>query len=178
MLVVMSAATQIAIEEYVRSLYHPDREFVDGEVRERSVGEFEHGELQGELFRYLRGVDRRYRLFPVVECRVQVSPTRFRVPDVSIVRGARPKWGIITDPPFAVIEVLSPEDSWADMAERIDDYTKFGVPNIWIIDPVRRRAFWMDRGVRVEVADLVLTTTDQTLQIPLAEIFRSIDELE
>ena len=132
----------LAVEQYVRSSYQPDREYVDGELRERKVGEFQHGQMQRELYRFIRS----YGMRPFIACRIQVSPTRFRVPAVSIVRGARPKTGIITEPPFAVIEVLSPEDSWADVAERIDDYTKFGIPNIWIIDPVRRRAFWMDRG--------------------------------
>jgi hypothetical protein len=34
----MASATQIPVSEYLDTIYHPDREYVDGELRERNVG--------------------------------------------------------------------------------------------------------------------------------------------
>jgi Uma2 family endonuclease len=45
------------------------------------------------------------------ELRVQVASTRFRVPDVTVLDRSRPIEQIITYPPLAVFEVLSPEDT-------------------------------------------------------------------
>jgi hypothetical protein len=34
----MAATTQIPLSEYLATSYRPDREYVDGEIRERNVG--------------------------------------------------------------------------------------------------------------------------------------------
>ena len=48
----MAAATLIPselvpVEEYLRTTYRPDRDFIDGELRERNIGERPHATLQG-----------------------------------------------------------------------------------------------------------------------------------
>jgi len=73
---------------------------------------------------------------------------------------------------------LSPEDSWSDMAERIEDYTRFGIENIWVVDPVRRRAWRIIGAERHEAVDLALTTTDGDFTLPLREVFAEIDAIE
>ena len=40
---------------------------------------------------------------------------------------------------MACIEILSPEDTLRRMQERIDDYRRSGVANIWILDPATQR---------------------------------------
>jgi hypothetical protein len=45
----MPSGTLISANEYRSTSYHPDREYVDGVVLERSSGEREHSELQTEL---------------------------------------------------------------------------------------------------------------------------------
>ena len=42
----MLSATPVSVQEYLASVYRPDRDFVDGEVRERNLGELEHSLLQ------------------------------------------------------------------------------------------------------------------------------------
>ncbi len=39
----------VSVEEYLRTSYRPDRDFVDGIVEERNLGEYEHSRLQGKL---------------------------------------------------------------------------------------------------------------------------------
>ena len=76
---------------------------------------------------------------------MQVSATRFRIPDVSVLRADQPREPIITIPPLILIEVLSKDDSLRNMRERVDDYLTFGVQNIWILDPASRRAYICSR---------------------------------
>lgn len=42
---------------------------------------------------------------------------------------------IITKPPIAVFEALSPEDTVRRMQRKLDDYASMGIPQIWIVDP-------------------------------------------
>ncbi|RXH57399.1 hypothetical protein [Granulicella sibirica] len=37
----------LTVEEYLRTSYRPDCDFVDGVIEERNLGEYEHSRLQG-----------------------------------------------------------------------------------------------------------------------------------
>lgn len=171
----MAAATQIAIEEYLKTSYRPDREYIDGEVRERNLGERDHSDLLGMIYAYFLDREEQYDLHPFLDWRTQVASTRFRVPDACLVRGAYPSDSILHNPPLIIIEVLSPEDSFADMADRVRDYRNFGVANIWIVDPVRRKAWAVVDGRNEEAEGLVLRTTDGSIVFPLSEVFARMD---
>ena len=69
---------------------------------------------------------------------MQVAPTRFRVPDVTILDFSRPSEQIITHPPITVFEILSPEDTVQRLKRKLDDYTNMGIAQIWVIDPGRK----------------------------------------
>ena len=122
---------------------------------ERNVGELDHSDVQTAFAVYLRTHYKAY--WCGVEVRVQVKATRFRVPDVTLVQGGKPKGRVITAPPVLTIEVLSPDDRAGDMQERIDDYLAFGVPTVWVINPITRRAY--------------IHTADGMVEVPLAAIF-------
>ena len=128
--------TLMSVAEYLHSSFPgPDCEYVDGVVVERSVGEQPHSWLQGELAGYFR--DRRKALltYAFTEQRVQVSATRYRVPDLCVYVGGRPDERIFTAPPFLAVEILSRDDRVKDLQEKIGDYLGLGVPFIWVIDP-------------------------------------------
>lgn len=105
-----------------------------------------------------------------------MSDTRFRVPDVCVLRAPLRRTRILTTPPYLVIEILSPEDTWRRMQEKIDDYRRFGVENLWIVDPAERRAWRVLAGGTEEATDLMLTTSDGAVTLPLPEIFAAIDD--
>lgn len=160
----------VSLTEYLATCYHPDREYVDGQLFERNVGEWDHSWLQRELLLFFAQFRKQLGLLAVPELRVQVKPTRFRIPDVSVVRG-NPGEQILTRPPFICIEVLSPDDSMTSMQEKIDDYLVFGVENIWIIDPRRKKAFWADSTGIHEAAEGVLRATGAALSIDLSTLW-------
>jgi Uma2 family endonuclease len=133
----MASATQIAVSEYLDTIYHPDREYVDGELRERNVGKWEHARIQWLLAHWFGGHELAWNVIGSTEQRVQVSAARVRIPDVVVLRpGPQPE--ILSDPPLLIIEILSSDDSYSDLQERCQDYWQMGVKTVWIVDPKTR----------------------------------------
>ena len=172
----MSTAALISVDEYLRTMYHPDCDYVDGEVIERNLGEKQHGKLQAEIWHIFRLHRQEWATYALIETRMQVAPRRFRIPDVCVYIGAEPPGAILRTPPFICIEVLSPEDRLARMQDRIDDYLKFGVPYVWVIDPDSRRAWVYTADGSREIKDGLLRTENPSLTINLAQIFASISQ--
>jgi Uma2 family endonuclease len=167
----MAAGTLISVSEYLSTSYDPDCDYVDGEVLERNLGERDHSKLQKKLILYFGNRETQWHVHVFPEQRVQVSRTRFRVPDVCVVAGAEPDEQIFTKPPLLCIEILSPEDTMSRILEGIGDYLTFGVAHVWILDPRTRRAYdYTADGMR-EAKDGVLRTEDPQITVPLAEIF-------
>jgi Uma2 family endonuclease len=166
----MSTAAIVSLAEYLETSYRPDCEYLEGELLERNVGEWDHSRLQSLLSHYLISREKHLGILVVVEQRVQVKARRFRIPDVTVLIGPRPSGGIITEPPFLCIEILSPDDRMQQMQERIDDYLAFGVRYVWLIHPRTRRAFvYTAEDVR-EVKDGMLCTEQPRICVPLTEL--------
>lgn len=172
----MKAAALVPVEEYLRTAYSPDCDYVDGEVQERNLGERDHSVFQREFLVYFHSRRKQWKVFVYPEQRVQVSERRFRIPDVCVYINQPPQGQIFRTPPFICIEVLSPEDRMSRVLERIDDYLKFGVAYVWLVDPSTRRAWVYTKSGTYEVVDGMLKTENPELIVPLAEIFAGIDE--
>jgi Uma2 family endonuclease len=160
----------VSVEEYLHTLYRPDCDYVDGVLMERNEGEVTHSMAQQDLVAYLRDRRALWNMYVLQQVRVQVRPTRYRVPDVCVVLGGRPDAEILTKPPFLCIEVLSPEDRVNRMQDRIDDYLRFGVRYVWLIDPYQRRAWIYTQDEIREVRDGLLRTADLEWIVPLTEV--------
>ena len=137
----MATASYVPVEIYLRSSYEPDAEYVDGKIEERPTGEHDHAAWQAAIQRWFFAHDREWNIEVLPELRVQVSSSRFRVPDVAVLDCDRPVEQIATYPPIAVFEVLSPEDTVRRLRRKLDDYAKMGIPQIWVIDPEDSSSF-------------------------------------
>ena len=170
-MLLMGTAVLISVEEYLTTAYSPDCDYVDGVVLERNLGEQDHSNIQMELAVFLGGLRKKLGIHVFPEQRVQVKPTRFRVPDICVVAGPKPDEQIFTHPPFLCIEILSKDDRMSEMEERIDDYLAFGVPYVWLLNPKTKRArVYTAEGMR-EAKQGVLRTENPEIVVPLAEIF-------
>jgi Uma2 family endonuclease len=160
-----------SIEQYLRTSFHPDREFVDGMVIERNLGENTHSRLQGALILSLRSRSKScgIKVFPGV--RVQVSPTRIRVPDLSVIKRSQIQGEIFTSPPHLCIEILSKDDTVDYVQEKIDDYLRFGVSYIWIVNPSLRKGYVATKSGMVEAESGILATNDPDIRVPVVELF-------
>jgi Uma2 family endonuclease len=162
------AATAVTIQDYLSGVYETDCDYVDGELQGRNLGTFDHGRLQAALIIYFGARRKEWGICVVPEQRVQVSPTRFRIPDLCVVLG-QPSGQIFSEPPFICIEILSPEDRVARVNQRVADYLNFGVPYVWILDPQTRQAWRCTPGAMIEVPEL--RTENPAMVVPLAELF-------
>lgn len=171
----MRSAALVSEEEYLHSVYEPDCDYVDGQVQERNVGERLHSILQGEFIYYFRSRQHQWRLRAFPEQRIRIAPGRYRIPDLAIYKEPAPRDPVFTTPPFIAIEILSSEDRMSRIRQRIDDYLKFGVLYVWVIDPETRKADVYTPGHFYEAADLILRTENPAIEVPLAELFQALD---
>jgi Uma2 family endonuclease len=163
--------TLISLEEYRANIYEPDCDYVDGELEERNLGERAHARLQAKITALLINRYEPAGFLVLTEMRVQVKPTRFRIPDICVTIGD-PGEEVFTTPPFLCVEILSPEDRMSRVETRINDYLEMGVAFVWVLDPQTRQAYVATKtdGLR-EVKNGVLKTESPELAIPLSEVF-------
>lgn len=164
----------VSVQEYLKTVYEPDCDYVDGEVEERNVGEVDHSEIQSAVLSFFRGKAGEWGLRALTECRTQVAPTRFRVPDVTVLHAGQIAKRIIYEAPLLCVEVLSPEDTWKRLKVKVEDYRKFGVQNIWIFDPEEREVYRYDAKGFQKIEDSELTIAGTAVRISVAEIFAGL----
>ena len=163
------------VREYLRTSWSPDREFVDGRIEERNLGEKEHSIIQRYLtFLFmLKRAEWKVEIFP--ELRTQTQSRRFRVPDVLVMRAEEKFERYVTQPPLIAVEILSPKDTLTEMRAKSAEYRDFGVENIWIIDPEPRIAYRYSDGVLEEIRTGELTVPGTSIRVALSEMFAELD---
>jgi Uma2 family endonuclease len=170
----MAIATQMSVEEYLRTSFDPDCEYVDGEVLDRNVGELDHGWLQRALLFYIMSREKQLGVVIIQEQRLQLNKKHYRVPDLMILEGGKPKEQIITRPPLVCIELLSPEDRMTRMHKKIADYLAFGVRYVWVLDPQTKQAFAYTKEENHEISDGFLRAENPAIELPSIEIPLSV----
>jgi Uma2 family endonuclease len=171
----MTASTAVPLEEYLRTCYEPDAEYVHGQLVERNVGEWTHSLQQMLLGRLLleRG-EGRLRVFPELRVRVTNEP-RYRIPDLCVVPVSHPRERFLTTPPDLAIEIVSPDDEPADMLAKIGEYLAMGVPHIWVVDPHKRKVVEAGaHGIRESSSRIV--ETDLVGSVDFNELFTQLEE--
>jgi len=163
------------VREYLRTSWSPDREYVDGRIEERNLGEKEHSIVQRYLtvLFAIKRAEWGVEVFP--ELRTQTKATNFRVPDVLVMRAGEKFERYVTQPPLIAIEILSPEDTMNAMRAKAAEYLQFGVGNIWIVDPEPRIAFrYIDRRLEeINTGELIVPGTP--IRVVLSEMFAELD---
>ena len=166
--------THVPLEVYLNSSFEPDAEYVNGAIEERPMGEFDHSSWQHaiELW-FARGAkDWGIRVRP--ELRIQVSSGNFRVPDVTVLDRNLPIEQVITHPPIAVFEVLSPEDTVTRMMTKLDDYERMGIRTILVLDP-NGKHFQYGEGKLEPLASTAFDLHGSACRFDLAEIEKLLD---
>jgi Uma2 family endonuclease len=157
----------VSLEEYLRTSYDPDVEFVDGVLVER-LGDWLHSLIQSNILVALR---RKYpHLKVVVEFRSRTTATRYRIPDVTVLL-APPATRYLLEAAFLVVEVLSEDDSMTRVMGKLQEYAALGVPNIWLIDPRMKLISVYRPPALVEIAGDTIAVADGSVELSRAEIF-------
>ena len=176
----MATSTRVCVplEEYLETTYRPDRDWIDGELKERNLGETKHAAIQGFLITLFGINEQLWNVRVLPEQRVQTSARHYRIADVCLVRMETGYEPIIRTAPLLCVEVLSRDDRMSEMQERVDDYTGMGVDTVWVIDPRRRKAYQASADGVMRQGSERLTVPGAAIVIPVQEMFARLDWME
>ncbi|MDD5394737.1 MAG: Uma2 family endonuclease [Thiothrix sp.] len=146
----MSTATLLEIEDKLITadeLYAmgdmPGVELIKGKLRNMSPTGYEHGATESDIAFHLKSFLRQHNLGKVMTGEVGVyirrNPDSIRAADVLFISHQRLQQvqskSYLDVAPELVVEVLSPRDSWVDMAEKLEEYFSIGVLQVWFANP-------------------------------------------
>ena len=144
----MAMTTLISEEEYLRTSYEPDAEYIDGVVEERPMGEGRHSAWQSSISGFFWGRADEWGIRVRAELRTQTGERRYRVPDVAVLAVGTEHERIAVTPPLVAFEILSPEDRMARLRVRLADFEAMGVPAIYVVEPEEGVLMrWKDGGL-------------------------------
>lgn len=122
-----------------------DREYVDGELKERGMPTYLHAKIQGLLCFLLGALRKPYGLVVLPELRLALDAARlYRIPDVCVFAAGDVAESVPSHPPLVAIEIVSPDDRTSETLRKFREYHEWGVAHIWLVDPVEKRLFVFD----------------------------------
>lgn len=125
-------------------------ELVEGRIVWMSPTGFEHGDYEGNFYERLKAFVRQHRLGKVVVGEVgiytQRNPDTVRAADVAFISNERyaqrkQKRGFLDVAPDLVVEIMSPEDRWSEVNQKLREYFAIGVRLVWVADPASRTVY-------------------------------------
>lgn len=158
-------------------------ELVDGRIVNMVPTGNEHGIIEANLARHLGNFVAERKLGWVSGGEVGVytrrRPDSVRGADLvfmSRVRsGSRPNRGFLTVAPDLIVEVMSPDDRWRDIREKLIEYFTVGVDRVWLVDPDRRLIqVYRSPTELTQLAETDTLTGEGVLEgfsLPVAELF-------
>ncbi len=76
----MASTTLLPVSSYLAETWHPDREYIDGELLERNAGRVDHARIQAIITGFLYRIEAEAGISVLTEVRVQVNPRDFESP--------------------------------------------------------------------------------------------------
>jgi len=170
----MLARSQIGVEEYLDLVFEdrPEPDYVDGEVVERALPTPIHSRIQALLILLFAPLMSPFGLVLQPELRMRIAPRRFRVVDFAVYRDARPEGRFAETPPFVAVEIVSPDDRHSRLTHRLEDYRRWGVPHVWLVDPQLKCLYESTEAGLLQHASLRLPEYD--FEISAQELFKDI----
>jgi len=168
-------------------LQHPELEpceLVDGKVIPSPLAELTHGGIVGNLGSNLeawaKSTGRGKPAIGGVGVYIRQDPDTVRRTDVLYISNERYAQyggsGYLKIAPELVVEVLSPDDSWSEVTEKVEAFLEAGVDRVWVVDPRLKQVsvFWS--STKIQHLHEGETLSDEELlpgfRLDVAEIFR------
>jgi Uma2 family endonuclease len=121
-------------------------ELVDGTVVTMTPTGAAHGKIEVRLARLLDEYAEKKGIGWVLSGEVGIvtkrNPDRVRGADLVFLSRQQVSSipnGFLTIAPELVVEIVSPNDRWTDIREKIDEYFAIGVKQVWIVEPPSRQ---------------------------------------
>jgi Uma2 family endonuclease len=121
-------------------------ELIDGRIVLMAPAGDEHGLLESNLSFELKHFARQRKLGRIMTGEVGIyihrNPDRVRGADVVLIsyqKLPRPTGKFLEVAPELVVEIMSPNDRWEQVRDKLSDYFSIGVEQVWIIEPGNRK---------------------------------------
>jgi len=118
-------------------------EWVDGEVVMYSPASKQHQDMTSFLYEMIRAYTRPRDMGEIVQAPFQMKLEHGREPDLLFVAREhlnRLRKTYLDGPADLVVEIISPESLDRDRGAKFAEYEAGGIPEYWLLDPVRRWA--------------------------------------
>lgn len=121
-------------------------ELIDGRIVPMSPTGGRHGlielNLGAALQRFVRQQNLGWVLTGEVGIYTRRHPDRIRGADIVLLSRERwphgPPAGFLEGAPDVVVEIISPNDRWQDVRQKLAEYFALGVLQVWIVEPDNR----------------------------------------
>lgn len=101
-----------------------------------------------------------------------------RAPDVAFIAESRLQRPLPTDfyvgAPDVAIEVLSPNDTYQEVQDRLETWLSAGAKSVWLVDPGRKRVMVYAHPHRPQVFEVTDTLSDPAIpgfSVPVVDLF-------
>jgi len=166
----MGVETLISLEEYLHASYSPDREYCDGVLVERNVGDSPQALLQAALAAYLHRRRKQWNISVYTELRIRTREKRYRIPDVCAYVLPAPEERFPSQMPILWIEILSQDDKIVDVWSKAGELIEIGVPYVWIINPNTLESELRTSSGINGVPDKTLRLANSPIVVPLLDV--------
>ena len=159
-------------------------ELVRGELRKMPPAGFQHGRISLRVGRRLDEFAEKNGLGWVCGADTGFilgsNPDHVRAPDAAFIRQERvdataERQGFFSGPPDIAIEVISPNDRYTEVEEKVADYLAAGTPVVIVVNPRRRTVrVHRPRSDTVELAEADTLEVDDVVpgwRMPVGEMF-------
>jgi Uma2 family endonuclease len=169
----MGTKALISPEQYLATHYEREPEYVRGELKEKPMPDRLHRRIQVLLGVLLNSLSSVHRLSAESEVRCRLAPDVYRLPDVALF-DLRKHFDLLpTEPPLLVIEIVSTDERYTELLEKLLDYETWGVPRIWLVNPWNRQlAVWKDGTMRTVDA---LTLPEYGFEVRMDQLLEGIE---
>lgn len=142
----------LSYDEFLEQCDGQHMEWVDREVVPMSPVSNRHQDVAGFLLAALRFYAEARHLGEVRNEPYQMKPGPAlpgRAPDIFFVANTHLSWmkkTFLDGPADLVVEIISPESRARDRGDKFYEYEQGGVPEYWLLDPVREQAEFYQLG--------------------------------
>jgi Uma2 family endonuclease len=160
-------------------------ELVEGRIVPMPPASYIHGEIETDvsaaLKAYARETGKGRVMGGEVGIYVRRDPDTVRAADVLFISherySRRESKSYLDVAPELVAEILSPDDLWSEVMEKLSEYFSAGVDAVWVLDPRRKEVFSYRSLTEVQRFGEGQILTDEEIlpgfSFPVSELFRS-----
>jgi Uma2 family endonuclease len=164
----MATATHVPVDEYLRTSYEPNCEYIDGVLRPKAMGTKKHSRLQVRLGALLEQLG--YEAGS--ELTVKIRQGKYLIPDVAADKHIADPYP--DQPVLLCVEILSPGDRPGSMLAKCEEYHAWGVPYCWVLDPEKEIAWEYHNGGIPDQRSASESLRAGEIEIPVAGLFASL----